>query len=213
MLSPPTPFVPEEQHGQPVLFGLLVYTGDPAGAEKVLAPFRALATPIIDMLKPMRYPEIYELMEEGGPTPAGMVVRSMFIDTVDQEAAASIVDYLSSSTADMAVAQLRVLGGAVDRVADDATSFAHRGRKVMANVAAMYQDPAQSEIHEAWADALADLLRRGSRGVYVNFLADEGEARVREAYPGPTWDRLRDVKRRYDPGNLFHLNQNIPPAN
>ena len=83
----------------------------------------------------------------------------------------------------------------------------------MANVAAMYQDPAQSEIHEAWADALADLLRRGSRGVYVNFLADEGEARVREAYPGPTWDRLRDVKRRYDPGNLFHLNQNIPPAN
>jgi FAD/FMN-containing dehydrogenase len=213
MLAPPMPFVPEEHHGKPVLFELLVYSGDPAGAEAVLAPFRTLATPIIDLLKPMRYPEIYELMEEGGPTPAGMVVRSMFIDTVDQEAAAGIVEYLSSSTADMAVTQLRVLGGAVDRVADDATAFAHRGRKVMANVAAMYQDPAQSEIHETWADGLADLLRRGSRGVYVNFLADEGEARVREAYPGPTWDRLRDVKRRYDPGNLFHLNQNIPPAN
>jgi hypothetical protein len=212
MLAPPMPFVPEEHHGKPVLFGLLVYSGDPAGAEAVLAPFRALSTPIIDMLKPMRYPEIYELMEEGGPVPAGMVVRSMFIDSVDQEAAASIVEQLGSSTADMAVTQLRVLGGAVDRVAGDATAFAHRGRKVMANVAAMYQDPAQSVIHEAWADGLADFLRGGRRGVYVNFLADEGEARVREAYPGPTWDRLRQVKRRYDPGNLFHLNQNIPPA-
>jgi FAD/FMN-containing dehydrogenase len=110
------------------------------------------------------------------------------------------------------VAQLRVLGGAVARVPDSATAFAHRGRRIMANVAAMFEDVSQTETHEAMVEHVVAALRRDTQGVYVNFLADEGEARAREAYPGATWDRLRDVKRRYDPTNLFHLNQNIPPA-
>jgi len=213
MLAPPMPFLPEEQHGKPVLFGIMVYAGDPAEGEKVLAPFRTLATPLVDMLQPMSYPEIYEQLEEGGgPTPTGFVVRTMFLDSFDQDAAAAIVDRLNASTANMAVAQLRVLGGAVARVPDDATAFAHRGRKLMANVAAMYEDGSQAAVHEAWVDELAGLIERGGGGAYVNFLGDEGADRVREAYPGPTWDRLRAIKRRYDPTNLFRVNQNIPPS-
>ena len=98
------------------------------------------------------------------------------------------------------------------RVPAEATAFAHRDRRIMVNVAAMYETPDLAPEHDAWADSLADTLRRGESGVYVNFLGDEGEARVREAFPGPTWDRLREVKRLYDPTNLFRLNQNIPPA-
>lgn len=67
-------------------------------------------------------------------------------------------------------------------------------------------------MQEAWVTGLAAALRQGDAGVYVNFLGNEGEARVREAYPGPTWDRLAAIKARYDPSNLFRLNQNIPPA-
>jgi FAD/FMN-containing dehydrogenase len=67
-------------------------------------------------------------------------------------------------------------------------------------------------VHEEWVNGLADELLQDDAGAYVGFLADEGEARVRAAYPGPTWDRLREVKRRYDPDNVFRLNQNIPPA-
>ena len=81
----------------------------------------------------------------------------------------------------------------------------------MINVAAMYRRPEEGEVHEAWAAGLAAELDTGG-GAYSGFLGEEGEDRVRAAYPGPTWDRLRTIKARYDPDNLFRLNQNIPPA-
>jgi FAD/FMN-containing dehydrogenase len=138
--------------------------------------------------------------------------RSMFVADVDRQAGEAIVDYLETVTAPMAVAQLRVLGGAVARVADAETAYAHRGRRVMATVAAMAASIDDLATHAPWVEDLAAALRNDGSGVYVNFLGDEGEARVREAYPGATWDRLRAIKARYDPGNLFRLNQNIPPA-
>jgi FAD/FMN-containing dehydrogenase len=111
----------------------------------------------------------------------------------------------------MAVTQLRVLGGAVARVPAEATAFAHRGRRIMANVAALVANPGDIQQQQAWADGFAASLSRGAPGAYVNFLANEGEDRVREAYPGATWDRLAAIKRRYDPTNLFRLNQTVPP--
>ena len=214
MKAPPMPFLPVEQHGKPVLFGIMVYAGDPDAGVQALSPFRALADPILDTLAPMRYPGIYEMTGEGedAPVPAAMIVRSMFTDTFDDESAEAIIEYVGGSTADMAVAQLRVLGGAVATVPGDSTAYAHRDRRIMANVAAMLSEPAETSLHEQRADRLVARLRRDTGGVYVNFLSEEGEARVREAYPGSTWERLREVKRRYDPTNLFHLNQNIPPA-
>jgi Berberine and berberine like len=112
----------------------------------------------------------------------------------------------------MSATQIRVLGGAVARVPADATAYAHRNSRIMVNVAAMYQSPAERPKHAAWVDGLSDELLQGDQGAYVGFLADVGEERVRAAYPGPTWDRLREIKRRYDPDNVFRLNQNIPPA-
>jgi FAD/FMN-containing dehydrogenase len=94
----------------------------------------------------------------------------------------------------------------------DATAYAHRERRVMVALGAVYERAEESPAHEAWVTEFAAALRQGDPGVYVNFLGDEGGTRVREAYPGPTWDRLAGVKRRYDPDNLFRLNQNIPPA-
>jgi FAD/FMN-containing dehydrogenase len=157
----------------------------------------------------MRYPEMYP-PEEGGyhPVAAG---RNLFMDTVDQAAAELIIDRLRTSSAQMAVTQLRVLGGAMARVPADATAFAHRKRRIMANVAALYGPPQDRAVHEQWADDFAAVLGQGEPGAYVNFLSNEGEARVRAAYPGATWDRLVAVKRRYDPTNLFRLNHNIQP--
>jgi len=215
MPAPPMPFVPEENHGRLVVMAMLVYAGGVEAGERAVAPFRALATPIADMVKPMRYPEIYP-PEEGGFHPVA-VARTMFIDSVDRRTAETIVDHLQASTAQMAVTQLRVLGGAMARVPVEATAFAHRGRRVLANVAALYQNPGEAAVHEAWVSSFAaalhhDSLSQSGAGVYVNFLGNEGEARIREAYPGPTWARLRAIKARYDPTNLFRLNQNIPPA-
>ena len=127
---------------------MLVYAGEASDAERVIAPFRALAKPFADMVKPMTYPEIYP-PEEGGyhPVAAG---RTMFVDGIDSSVAETILGYLRSSTGSMAVAQLRVLGGAMARVPADATAFAHRASKIMVNVAALYENPDEKPTHETW---------------------------------------------------------------
>jgi FAD/FMN-containing dehydrogenase len=210
MVAPPMPFLPAEAHGQLVIMALLVHAGPAEDGERALAPFRALATPIADMLKPMPYPEIYPPEEEGyHPTAVG---RTMFLDRVDTAAAATIIEYLLASDAMLRVAQLRVLGGAMARVPVDATAFAHRQSRIMANVAAFYDGPDDKVVREAWVSDFAAALHQGDDGAYVGFLGEEGETRLRHAYPGPTWDRLVEIKRRYDPANLFRLNHNIPPA-
>jgi hypothetical protein len=158
----------------------------------------------------MSYPEMY-MPDEEGFHPVG-VVRNMFVDELDHADGGAILDALASSTAMMSAVQIRVLGGAVSRVPADATAYGHRARRMMINVAALFETPEQAGQHEVWADELAARLRGDGRGAYVNFLGDEGEGRIRDAYPEPTWNRLREIKGRYDPANRFRFNQNIPPA-
>ncbi len=209
MTAPPMPFLPEELHGKLVMMAMLAYAGGPEAGQRVIAPFRALATPIADMVRPMRYPEIYPPEPEGYHPVAA--ARTMFVDSIDRSVAEMILEYLQASTGSMAVAQLRVLGGAMARVPVDATAFAHRQSRIMVNVATLYERPEEKATHETWATDFAAALRQSDDGAYVNFLGDEGEGRVRAAYPGATWDRLKIIKAQYDPTNLFRLNQNIPP--
>ena len=210
MNCPPMPFLPEEVHGQLVILGMLAYAGDSEAGKRAIAPFRALATPLADMVKPMPYPEIYPPEDDSYHPTA--VALTMFVDGVDDAVAASIMEHLERSDASMRVAQLRVLGGAMARVPDDATAFAHRSSRIMVNVAAFYEGEADRPARQAWVEEFAAALRQGDAGAYVNFLGDEGEARIRDAYPGEAWKRLAAIKARYDPTNLFRLNQNIPPA-
>jgi FAD/FMN-containing dehydrogenase len=211
MPAPPLPFLPAELHGRPVIMATLAYAGDTGAGEQAVAPFRKLATPLADMVKPMPYPEIYPPEEEGEFHPTG-VLRTMFLDAVDRDGTQAIVEHLEAATAPIAAAQLRVLGGAMARVPAAATAFAHRASRLMVNVAALYERPEDAEEQRAWVDRFAAALRDGDGRAYVNFLGDEGQARIREAYPGSTWQRLAAIKARYDPTNLFHRNQNIPPA-
>jgi FAD/FMN-containing dehydrogenase len=212
MTAPPMPFLPAEVHGELVIMAMLVYAGEEVEAgQRAIAPFRALAKPIADMLKPMPYPEIYP-PEEGDYHPTA-VARTMFIDTIDRDVSQTILEHLRASDAPMRVAQIRVLGGAMARVPAEATAFAHRSSRIMVNVAAFYEGTEERVAREAWVtDFAAGLSQEGEGAAYVGFLGEEGEERVREAYPESTWDRLALIKGRYDPTNLFRLNQNIPPA-
>jgi FAD/FMN-containing dehydrogenase len=162
------------------------------------------------MVRPIPYPEIYP-PEDPSYHPIG-TARTMFVDEVDRAGIDMMLDRLEASDATMRAVQLRVLGGAMARISNEATAFAHRDRALMVNVAALYESFDERDRHTAWVDALAESLQRGPVGAYSGFLGDEGEARVHDAYPKPTWDRLAEIKARYDPTNLFHLNQNVPPA-
>jgi FAD/FMN-containing dehydrogenase len=210
MTAPPLPFLPEELHGKLVVMAMVAYAGEVGDGERAIAPLRALAEPLADMVRPMSYAEMYPPEEEEYRPVA--VAKTMFVDSLGLGAAETILERIRASSAMMAASQIRVLGGAVARVPADATAYAHRSSRIMMNVAALYQSPVERPVHEEWVNGLADELLQDDAGAYVGFLADEGEARVRAAYPGPTWDRLREVKRRYDPDNVFRLNQNIPPA-
>lgn len=211
MTAPPMPFLPEDVVGKPIIMAMMVYAGDPVEGEKVVAPFRALGTPYADMLRAMHYPEMFPAEEDGDYHPVA-VSRTMFLDYVTRSDAEMILDRIQRSTGSMAVTQLRVLGGAMARVPSDATAFAHRQSKIMANLAVLYEKPEEKGVHEAWVTEFFSSLQQSDKGMYVNFVGDEGEAHVRAAYPNETWERLRKVKAKYDPDNLFRLNQNIPPA-
>ena len=205
------PYVAPEHVGKLLIFAFVLYAGAPAEGERVVAALRALATPILDMLKPMRYPEIYP-PEDPSYHPLGDN-HNMFLDHVDASTAERIVQEISApSSALFHVAQLRVLGGAFARVPADATAFAHRRSKIMVNLGVVYTDPNEGPEHRAWVARVGAALRQSDGGAYVNFLARDGTERIRAAYPAKTYDRLVGIKRRYDPTNLFHLNQNISPT-
>ena len=212
MVAPPMPFLPPEAHGKLVVMAMLCYAGDAEAGQRALAPFRALAEPLADMLQPAPYAVMFPPEEGEGEYHPTAVSHTMFMDTVDRQMADTIMEQLQASDAPVRVVQLRALGGAMARVPVEATAFAHRHSRIMANVAAFYEGPADRDRRQAWVDGAAATLQQGDKGAYVNFLGDEGPERVRRAYPGSTWDRLVEVKRRYDPDNLFRRNHNIPPT-
>ena len=209
MPCPPMPFVPEAEHGKLVIFGLLCWAGPVPEGQAAMAPFRALATPVADMLRPISYPEMYP-PEDPDYHPLA-IARTFFLDRFDRSTAETVLEHLEASDAPMRVAQIRALGGAMARVDPAATAFALRDRPIMVTVASFYEGDHDKARREAWVEAFSAAIHQRD-GAYVNFLLDEGEQRIRDAYPGQTWDRLVDVKRRYDPENLFHRNQNIPPS-
>jgi FAD/FMN-containing dehydrogenase len=211
MHIPPAPFVPAELIGAPSLVVMFVWAGDPAEGQLALAPFRAIAQPLIDMAMPMPYPGIYQFTAAGEQR--GFAVHaSRFVTELDDDAIDVMVAATAAPSSPMAMIQLRVLGGAMARVPAEDTAFAHREAPIMATVTVPFEDPHTEPQQRAWADRVFEALAAKDAGVYSNFLEDEGEARIRAAYPNGTYERLADIKRRYDPTNLFRMNQNIRPA-
>jgi FAD/FMN-containing dehydrogenase len=212
MATPPAPGIPEEAVGTPSVMVTLVYAGDPADGEKIVEPFRRLATPIAEMVAPMPYPGIYQFTAEAG-TPQPNLTRSFFADDLDDQAVGTIVERMSSpSTPPAAITQVRVFGGEMARVSADATAFAHREAGIMFSIFTMHEDPTRVSENVAWTEEYFGELEPAATGVYVNFLESEGEGRIRQAYPKATYRRLADLKARWDPENLFSRNQNIRPT-
>ncbi len=210
MLAPPMPSIPEELHGSPVILGLLLYAGDPDEGQQALEPVRALATPLLDDVKPIRYAELYE-GEEGPPRGAFSVRAELLDELTDAQLEAAFAYPQENPPPAIGALQFRVLGGAISRVPSDATAYAHRERRLMVNVAAMLPGATDGAPVDNWADEFARALGIGDGPVYVNYLGSDAADRVGDAYPEPTLARLAEVKRRYDPSNLFRGNVNVAP--
>ena len=210
MPAPPLPFLPPEIIGKTVIIAMMAYAGPAGQAQAALAPFRAIATPIADLVRPAPYSSMY--LPEDPNMKMTVSVRTLFMDKLDLAEAAKILDLLDRSDAPMRMAQIRVMGGAAGRVSNDATAFAHRSWPIMAAFLAMDGTAAAAMRHDRWASTCVAAFPQEADSAYVNFLGTGEPERLSAAYPQQTWDRLRQVKRQYDPENVFRLNQNIQPA-
>ena len=211
MLAPPAPFLPEERHGSPVVMARMVYAGDIDAGRRALAPFRALAEPVADLLRPMPYPRVASRR-------GGRAASSRWRARCSPATSAPRRPRRSSSGSASRRRRWPPARSACSAARWPACPRTprpsrHRQSRTMINVAAIY-DPSTSERaeHAAWARGLSAELDDGDPGAYAGLLDDEGQERVRAAYPGATWERLAAVKAAYDPDNLFRLNQNIPPS-
>ena len=211
MTAPPLPFLPEELHGKVVYMCMMAYAGAPDEAEKVLAPFRAIATPYVDLVGPAPYSSLYA-PEDREFMKLMFSVRQRFVDRIGLDEAAKLVQKVEQSDAIFRVGEIRVLGGAFSRVPETATAFAHRNSRIMTAFVAAAPTMAEALANDHWAQSGIDAMAQGEDRVYVNFLTSDPAERVRAAYPSATWNKLRAIKRQYDPENLFRGNANIPPA-
>ena len=210
MAAPPAPFIPPAKQGSSVVAILICYTGDLAQGEQVVAPLRKLGTVVSDIVAPIPYPVMFAFTEEAARPGFPQYVRSLFAQTLSDEAMQTIVSAARHAISPETMMQIRILGGAMSRIPADATAFAHRDKQAMISVFDTELHLGNRE-HQARAEQLWHTLSPYIEGVYVNFLMDEGEQRVHQAYPPATYARLAALKRRYDPTNLFHYNQNIVP--
>lgn len=211
MHAPPAPYVPEDRVGEVVLQILVVWTGTPEDGEKALAPIRALATPVVDTIHPMEYGDIYKYTEHYTMT-HGASIRMMFADELSDRSIDEAIAAVAQSTSPFSMFHIRGLGGQMARVAPEATAFANRTQRFFVSIIGLWLDPTEDpRPHQQWSEDLWQKIKGDGRGAYVNFLEREGEQRIRQAYPGNTYDRLVDVKTVYDPENLFQFNQNIKP--
>ena len=209
---PPAPPFPEDLWGRKACAIVWCYTGPLDKAEDVTAPVRQFGSPLLVGLHAMPFNMLQQAFDALYPAGLQWYWRSDFVTEITDSAIAIHEKYGAALPTGHSTMHMYPVGGAAARVPTDATAFAYRNGGWIAVIVGVDPDPANAAMISRWAQEYWEELHPVSAGgSYVNFLMDEGSDRVRASYRG-NYDRLRQVKRRYDPTNLFHVNQNIPPA-
>lgn len=209
---PPAPPFPEDLWGRKACAIVWCYTGPLDKAEDVTAPVRQFGSPLLVGLHEMPFSMLQQAFDALYPAGLQWYWRSDFVTEITDTAIGVHEKYAAALPTGHSTMHMYPVGGAAARVPTDATAFAYRSGGWIAVIVGVDPDPANAPVISRWAQEYWEELHPTSAGgSYVNFLMDEGADRVRASYRG-NYDRLRQVKRRYDPSNLFHVNQNIPPA-
>ena len=214
VVAPPAPEFPPSLHGRPIAVLGACYVGDLAKGEEALRPVRRLGPPAADLLGPIPYVALQQLIDASTPRGLQYYVKSEWLGGLPDEVVDGLVEHHATRTSPLHQILVHQMGGAVARVPREATAFAYRDAAFVMTVAGVWMSPDEPrDPHVAWVRSTWEATRPGSLGgAYVNHLdADEGEDRVRAAYGPSIYDRLVDVKSAWDPENVFRLNHNIRP--
>jgi len=211
--APPLPFIPEDRHLDNVCMLVTCWSGDPAGADEALAPLREAGPVIGEHVGPMPYPALQSAFDALLPAGLCSYWKSDFGGDIDDAAIAAHLEHGSRVPNVHSAMHIYPLDGAVSDVGSDETAFGSRDARFAVNIVGFWPDSADTEAFKSWVRGYYDAVHpfSGFEGGYTNFMEAEDQSRVRENY-GPSYERLARVKAEWDPGNLFHLNQNIAPA-
>ena len=208
----PVPFLPEEIHGKPIVMVGACYAGAPDQGAEVVRPLKRFGRPVADLLEPKPYTDLQSMFDPLVPHGWHRYWKSVELPPLTDDAIDTLVEHASAVTSLKSYCIVFQLGGALGRVPEGQTAFGQRSAAHNVNINAVWTaDDLEADRHISWARGFFDALgpHAGDR-VYVNFLGEEGTDRVRQAY-GANYERLVELKRAYDPTNLFRLNQNIAP--
>ncbi|MFL5908443.1 MAG: FAD-binding oxidoreductase [Solirubrobacterales bacterium] len=209
--APSVPFIPEEMHGMPVVSVIPCWCGDIMEGEKVIRPMREFGKPLLDLCEPKLFTEHQSMFDASYPHGRWYYMRACDVSELSDDVIDVTVEHSSRISSPLTAFPIWQMGGAVARVGEDETAFSGRVAGHTYNITSMTEGPDGFEQERDWSRAFWSALEPHQSGVFMNFLMDEGEDRIRQAYGAEKYDRLKDLKRRYDPENLFRLNQNIPP--
>ena len=213
--APAAPFLPEDLHGKKIVILAVCWAGPLEEGEEVVRPLRALGTPLIDLLGPIPYVALQQLVDPMYAPGAANYFTSAFLNELPDSAVETFADAHRRSAGLPAACELHVhqLGGAMARMAPGATAFSQRQSPYLINCIARTPATEGFEANRAWArDTRDSMARFGAGQMYVNFTGDGDQDKVRASYPAETYARLAAVKAHYDPANRFRFNQNIRPA-
>jgi FAD/FMN-containing dehydrogenase len=197
--------------GMPIVAVLAGYNGPASMGEEAIRPLRDLG-PVADQVAEIPYPALQSMLDEGFPSGLHVYWRSDFLRDLPDDAIDMLCDRFAAVTSPLSALLIEQFGGAVSRIPADETAFAHRDALFNLAIIARWSDPATASSHIDWARRVGEAAQPfKSGGVYVNYLGTEGADRVRAAYGPAKYERLVTLKRKYDPTNLFRVNQNIRP--
>jgi FAD/FMN-containing dehydrogenase len=213
-VAQPLPFLPAEVHGRPIVMVGACYAGRPDDGIDVVRPLKEFGSPIADLLEPKPYLALQSMFDPFVPHGWHRYWKAVELPPLTDEAIDTLVEHSSAVTSPRSYCIVLQLGGALNRVGAEDTAYGQRDAAHNVAINAVWtEDDPEPERHIAWARDFFDALQPHARGrVYVNFLGDEGQDRVRAAYGERNYERLARLKRVYDPTNFFRLNQNIQPG-
>jgi FAD/FMN-containing dehydrogenase len=212
LTAPPAPFVPRDLHFKPAIAIAACYAGDPAQGEAFVQPLRAFGPPAADVIGPIPYPALQSMLDESAPSGMHNYWKSAFVGGLSDGAIDALVSRGAAMQSPFSAIHIHHMQGAVSRVDPEATAFGHRDGQFVINLVGMWPDPGESDLHTGWVRDSYAAIGPYATGAYVNFMGEEGADRVRAAYTPATYARLAALKRKFDPRNLFRLNQNISPV-
>ncbi len=211
--APPADFVPEPARGKPVVGVVCCYVGPVEDGEEALRPLREFGPPAADMVQPMPYTAVQQLLDPGAPSGMQNYWSADFLDDLPDEAVDTLTEHTSRPVSPLTQIILIPMGGAIGRVDEDATAFGQRSAQWNLHYLSMWGDPAETDLNIAYTREIAGAMKPWTTGrAYLNFLGDEGQDRVEAAFGPEKYARLQALKDEWDPTNLFRHNQNIAPS-